>query len=682
LLKYLNILLDVVRDCFLIYALLAVSQIFGQNNEYKERDSLYELSQKSDLDISKKILYAKLALKISEGENVDSLIIKDLQNISLLYYRSSKFTQSRKYSNRQLNFAAEIEDTLSMAISNFNLASSYYAELKNDSSYYHFSKALKLYSALNRKEEIAQSLYYIADLQDTEQDFVGSEESSIRALKLFETFPRTEDNLDYLWTLNNLLGIVSMKLENLDESLKYHASAQRIANEMKEGYYNDIFSKNNIAVVYRKQNKLQDAIDIYKDLAKKKNTYNHYDPTFYPLVLENLAYTKLMAGRDDFEEMESTFQEAYRISDSLDDPITKLAVAVDFSKFYLNRKQRDSSLKYASISYNLSKEVSANEILLDALKVLSELEPGEAGKAYLNEYISLSDSLLSVERNVRNKFARIEFETDKISAENEKMDLQRKWLFVVAAVLLVAMLLLYVIVNQRAKNKQLKFEKDQQKTNEEIYNLMLSQQDKVDEARANEKKRISQDMHDGILGRLFGTRLSLDSLNTLEGDEAMMSRAQYIKELQDIENDIRKLSHDLSTDFVLGSNFTTIVSELLDKQSAAYKLDYKFDYDEHIDWDIIPNKTKISVYRIIQESLQNIYKHAQAQHVRIAFQLNNEHICLEVSDDGKGFDVSRSRKGIGIKNINSRAKEFNGEVIFESEKEKGTTIKIIIPQKH
>ena len=73
--------------------------------------------------------------------------------------------------------------------------------------------------------------------------------------------------------------------------------------------------------------------------------------------------------------------------------------------------------------------------------------------------------------------------------------------------------MIYIILAQRAKNKELKFAKQQQETNEEIYNLMLSQQDKVDEARALEKKRISEELHDGILGRLFGTRLSLDSLN-------------------------------------------------------------------------------------------------------------------------------------------------------------------------
>ena len=358
-----------------------------------------------------------------------------------------------------------------------------------------------------------------------------------------------------------------------------------------------------------------------------------------------------------------------------------MAVSIDLSKFYLNQEEKDSSLKYATTAYKISKDISSNEILLDALKVLSELKEGEGGKAYLNEHIKLSDSLLNVERNVRNKFARIEFETDKIEEDNARMTQQRMWLLIVSAVLLVTLFLLYIIITQRAKNKELKFEKDQQKANEEIYNLMLSQQDKVDEARANEKKRISQEMHDGILGRLFGTRLSLDSLNFSEGKEAIQNRATYIKELMTIENDIRKISHDLNTDFVTGSGFMDIVSELIEKQTSAYQLKHEFDYTDDVSWEIVSNKNKINIYRIIQESLQNIYKHANAEAVKISFQLKNSVILLSIIDDGDGFDVNKSKKGIGIKNINARVDDLEGTVDFISQIDEGTTINIEIPYK-
>jgi signal transduction histidine kinase len=239
--------------------------------------------------------------------------------------------------------------------------------------------------------------------------------------------------------------------------------------------------------------------------------------------------------------------------------------------------------------------------------------------------------------------------------------------------------LLYIIITQRAKNKELKFEREQQETNEEIYNLMLSQQDKVDEARALEKKRISQEMHDGILGRLFGTRLSLDSLNFSDGKEALQKRSSYIADLKIIEEDIRKISHDLNTDFVAGSGFMDIVDTLVENQTKAYQLTYDFFHSDDINWEDVSNKTKIHVYRILQETMQNIYKHAEASHIKISFQLKNNVILLSISDNGKGFAVNRSKKGIGLKNINSRVEEFNGTVQFDSEIDEGTTITIQFP---
>jgi signal transduction histidine kinase len=311
--------------------------------------------------------------------------------------------------------------------------------------------------------------------------------------------------------------------------------------------------------------------------------------------------------------------------------------------------------------------------------ILSELNPGDEGKKYLNEHIRLSDSLLFKERSARNKFARIAFETDEIERENERITRERLWLLILSMGLILTLVLVYIIISQRSKNKELKFKQDQQIANEEIYNLMLSQQDKVDEARANEKKRISQELHDGVLGRLFGTRLSLDSLNFNEGKDAIKTRSNYISELKTIEEDIRKISHDLNTDFISGSGFTDIIKELIEKQTQAYQLKYTLESDDDIIWETVSNKSKINVYRMIQESLQNIYKHANAKTVDISFKLKNDVICLCIKDDGKGFDIHKIKKGIGLKNINSRVDELEGKVHIDSKINNGTTITIEIP---
>ncbi len=665
----------------LIFLTSFLSSAQNVENKLEKAISLRQNSRNKDNSLQERLQFALSSVEIAKDIKVDSSLLLSNRQLSLLYFENEQFEDYLDLNRSNVVLAKKLSDSTAVAIANDNLARYYHSEQEHDSAYYYYSKSLSFYMISNLRQK-ATILLNIADMQDTEKDYVGGEENAIKALRIFETLPRSEDNLDNLWILNNVLGVISLKLGNTKKSLEYHSKAESIADDMLDGFYNKIFSANNRAYVYREQKQYDKSLELYSWLKSIRGQYDEYDPTFYPLVINNYAYTKLLAGRDDFDTMEALFIEALGISNKLDDPITKLPISIDFSRFYLQQKQQDSSLKYANISYQLAKETSSNEILLDALKVLSELKPGEDGKAYLNEYIKLSDSLLRVERSVRNKFARIEFETDKIEEANEKMSQQLIWLLVISSGLLVTMLLLYIIVKQREKNKELKFEKDQQKANEDIYNLMLSQQDKVDEARANEKVRISKELHDGILGRLFGTRLSLDSFNFSEGKEAISKRATYISELKIIEDDIRKVSHDLNTDFVSGSGFMDIVSELIEKQTDAYQLQSTFDFTDDIHWEMVPNKTKINIYRIIQESLQNIYKHANAKAVKISFELKNNVICLSIIDDGDGFDTNKSKKGIGIKNINARVEEAEGTAQFYSIAKEGTEVIITIPYKN
>ncbi|WP_323787092.1 tetratricopeptide repeat protein [Psychroserpens sp.] len=671
-----------MRSYFLyFFVLLSIYANGQQNNSISKIDSLITLSKDITIPLVDREAYASVSLNLANKLNNDTLILKTRKNLSLLKFEANDYESFKILNKVNLELAFQLMDSLEIASAYQNIAQSYYYENINDSAYFYYSKSIKIYDKLEFLQSKAYILMTISDIQETEKDYISSEENAISALKLFETFSESQYNLQQLYNLNNLLGIISLKLGHFDESLDYHNKAELVNRKIDNGFYNEIYTQNNKAFVYRKQKKYDKALELYQGLVNIKNDYNVYDPTFYPLVLDNLAFTKFVANHKDNDQIEALFKEAYHISDSLNDNLTKLPISIDLSKFYLELKEKDSSLKYVNTAYKIAKETSSNEILLDALKVLSELKGGEEGKAYLNEHIKLSDSLLNVERNVRNKFARIELETDELEADNERMSQQRMWLLIVSAVLLVTLFFLYIIITQRAKNKELQFEKDQQKANEEIYNLMLSQQDKVDEARANEKKRISQEMHDGILGRLFGTRLSLDSLNFSEGKEAIQNRSNYINELKTIEDDIRKISHDLNTDFVSGSGFMDIVSELIDKQTKAYQLKSEFEFTDDVSWEMVSNKNKINIYRIIQEALQNIYKHAKAEAVKISFQLKNNVILLSITDDGLGFDVNKSKKGIGIKNINARVNDLEGAVNFVSKINEGTTINIEIPYK-
>jgi signal transduction histidine kinase len=92
------------------------------------------------------------------------------------------------------------------------------------------------------------------------------------------------------------------------------------------------------------------------------------------------------------------------------------------------------------------------------------------------------------------------------------------------------------------------------------------------------------------------------------------------------------------------------------------------------------NTIKINIYRIVQESLQNVNKYAQATKVKIQILQEENYLTLTIADNGIGFDTNLKKKGIGVQNMLSRAREMNGEFDIQSKRGKGTTIIVKIPK--
>ncbi|MBT8376171.1 MAG: sensor histidine kinase [Bacteroidia bacterium] len=643
-------------------------------------DSIYtlrELSNQDKLKIEQRLQYAKQASELSADTGLDSTILISRKNLSYNILLSGDYDQYAEMNIGNLVLAQKIQDTLAIADANFNLGwyNQYNSDLEN--AYQYYLQALKYYEFANNDYQRAITITNIASIQDEEKDYLGSEQNAIEALRILNNIIDKDVEIDIYYCLN-LLGIVSYKLKNYDKAIEYHNESLDILKNYREYDVEKLYALNNIAIAHRDNGEYEMALKIFEDLFKEPNLRER-DPSFYALLLANNAYTDFLNESYEVKPLETQFKEALRLSDSINDDATKLAVSIDLAKFYQKTDKLDSSLKYAKQSYTISKEITANELLLESMILMADLTEGEESKAFLAEHITLSDSLLNVERAKRNKFARIRFETDQLEEENKQFARDRQFLAIISIFLLIGAVLIYIVINQRAKNKELQLVQAQQKANEDIYNLLLQQQDKVDEARTQEKKRMSQELHDGVLGRLFGTRLSLDSLNFSDGPEAIKNRTGYIEQLKTIEEDIRKISHELNTDFVSGSGFMDIVTELVENQSKAYQLTCNFNYSDDISWENIDNKTKINIYRIIQESMQNIYKHAKATSIDISITLKNDVICLKIKDDGKGFDSTKSRKGIGIKNMTSRIKDIEGDINFISKKGKGTKVIVEIP---
>ena len=120
---------------------------------------------------------------------------------------------------------------------------------------------------------------------------------------------------------------------------------------------------------------------------------------------------------------------------------------------------------------------------------------------------------------------------------------------------------------------------------------------------------------------------------------------------------------------------------MFDEQKRTFTTKFLAHIDPAIKWDYIDNIVKINLYRILQESLQNCNKYANATKIKVEFRKQSDNIVLKISDDGIGFNVNRAKKGIGLHNIKSRTIECEGTLEIKSKKGEGTSITIVIPIK-
>jgi len=665
----------------LFFILIIGSRHIVAQNKTEILDSIFSLrnlANNENISISDKLTFAVKAYKLSEKTNIDSTILISGRVVSYMYAINDDFENYRFYNQKNLKLATKLKDTSALAIVNQHLGYYHYYNTNHDSAYYYYYNAIKYYDYLNDSQNQVDILYAMADMQETEKDYAGSEKNAVQALKLLNELPETNDNLIMSRALNNILAVISERLERREEAIEYYNKTLEISKKIDNSKYYYLLSLNNLAYTIEGQGDLEEALRMYNEILDEKRLAQ-VDPSLYVIVIGNVARVKFMLDKKNAPESKKILFDALRITDTIGDDINKMGVYGFLADIYDKTNKKDSALYFSKKLLEYAKLNSSNTERLQALKLLGQLESGPKGIEYLNEHIRLSDSLLKNERTARDKFTRIEFETDQIIAEKEQISKERLIFLLSSIGILIGAILIYIIISQRAKNKQLRFNQMQQEANEEIYNLMLAQQDKIEEGRTVEKKRISKELHDGILGKLFGTRLSLDSLNMVNTPDAVKTREKYLIGLKNIEEEIRKISHDLSNDFVSESNFVDIISALIETQAQAYKLKYSFENDSLINWDEFPNKTKIHIYRMLQETLQNIYKHANANEVKISFKLKNNVILMSIEDDGEGFNVNKARKGIGLKNIDSRVREIGGIAKVFSEINKGTNFEISIP---
>ncbi len=637
---------------------------------------LYLDKNSSDsLSVGERKSYLAKALEIVRSLPDDTLKKSKLLEIRKRYLNKSDLENFKEVNRNILELSILLEDSTELASSYYNEGYYYFKKEKFDSAFNYYYRSERIYNKLNNDFNTGKALLSMAILQKNVKEYVGSESSTVQAIEYFAPL----EDYRYLASANNNLAIISKDLGKYDEAIEYNQRALEFRKKLKNNKLLQVSSLNNIGIVYRNDKKYEEAIQYFKQGLTFDSLFQK-KPLTYARLLDNLAYTKFLSGEN--EGMPGLFEEALEIRDSLGDNIGAVTSHLHLANYFKAQDAKERAYENARQALSISERLSYPTGILEALLLLSEVSDVADAIDYSKEYIRINDSIEMQDRAYRDQFARIRFETDAIETENTEVNRRNKQLFIGLLSLLAVFLLAYIFIQQKLNKKELLYRESQQMANEEIYNLMLTQQLKLEEGKQLEKKRLSEELHDGVLGRLFGTRLSLDSLNTKNDDEAVQNRLKYLEELKSIETEIRQISHGLnSTMFSKDVVFTEVVEQLVEIQNTLNNSSpqkFRFQNDDTIHWEEMPNNIKVHLYRIVQEALQNIQKHAKATKCVVSFTREGRDIVLRIIDDGVGMIVNKVKRGIGLKNISSRVKQMKGTLKVESEKGNGTEIMVKI----
>jgi PAS domain S-box-containing protein len=199
--------------------------------------------------------------------------------------------------------------------------------------------------------------------------------------------------------------------------------------------------------------------------------------------------------------------------------------------------------------------------------------------------------------------------------------------------------------------------------------------DAMEDAKEAERSDIGKELHDNVNQLLGVSRLYLEMAKQ-GGDQSEMHLRRSSEYTLSAIEEIRKLTKGLTTDTIRHLGLCESIENLSRDAMQVNPLNILCTLDLRIE-SLVNDRFKLNIFRIIQEQLNNILKHARAKKVIINLFQNDQSILLVISDDGVGFDAAQKRKGIGIDNIKSRAAAYNGKADFASQPGAGCVLTVV-----
>jgi signal transduction histidine kinase len=554
------------------------------------------------------------------------------------------------------------------------------ASQQPDSTIKYATNTITLANKLKNKLVAATAYNFKGNALLAKRDFKNAEAAYIEAMHTYTG-------------LNNELAI-----GNLYVNLGYLFQQQRLTKEA-EVQYNEagtIFKKlgnnerlaqlfNNYGILYGENNQFlkseqyfDASLHIREKLTDTLALANSYlNVGGINVLLKNYAKgeANLLKAKNQFQKLNNT--------QGITSCLTNLG------ELYEQKKNYPKAIASFKESIRLARSNHNNEDLENALlgisNIYTKMGDYKTAYAYKDNLSNLKDTLY--QKNLTGQIAemQIKFETQKkeqqinlLSKENtiQKLSISNRntTIAIIISLFLLALVMGLLFYN-RYKSKQ------EALLQAEVIHQQTLASKGIIEAEEQERKRIAAELHDGV-GQLFTTvKMNMEILMErflVKQPDADQLAEKTMAMVDESCNEVRSIAHQMMPNALIKSGLLSALRDFINKiptEKLKISLDTK-GIDKPLE-----STTETVLYRIIQESVNNVIKHADATSLDILLLCDEKEITVSIEDNGKGFDTTDKNKfnGIGLKNIISRVGYLKGSVDISSSPGKGTLVAIFIP---
>lgn len=590
----------------------------------------------SNVSIDSALAYGKKAIRESELSKDSTLIAQVYSDVGAVYFRKGDYNDSKKNYLKAYSIRKKIKDYNGIAKLNINLGSLYVKNQEYQPALKNYLNAIKYFEEKGNPAIVSETKSNVALLFFEMKNY----KKSIQYLK--EAIPFQENNKideklcnSYLTMGNNylLLNDTINALSYFDKSMKI---AKRIGNKLTLSS-----AYNNIGAIRTAQNKSKEAVEMYdKSMSARQDLNSELEKAGL-----NLNYAKELMNNKQFVEAQ------------------KLLLQV--KKVFIEKNSKDNLL------------IALNQLVT----VHSNLKNADSTAFYFEKYSQLNNQLF--EENMVKQTN--ELETKYQTAKKEKLILEKEaenkrkttWIIIVSLLTIFSSLVGFLIYRQqKLKNKQ-----QEQEFQLKTAIAQIETQNQLQEQRLS----ISRDLHDNIGAQLTFVISSVDNLKY--GNQISDSRVvNQITKISDFtKSTIIELRDTIwamnNSEFSFDDLRSRIFNFIEKAKSAKEEVAFKFFVDDSLKETTFSSIVGINLYRTMQEAVNNAVKYADATEIEVKVLNKDNQINIEITDNGKGFDIETVDFGNGLHNMKKRIEEVDGTFSIHSEINKGTTISVLLNKK-